>query len=70
MTKAKTTKAKTLELTPTGFKIGSKGHVINTPEKAAEFFGSMPKPEARRIRRQLHAAGKTALAAVPRRKAA
>ena len=56
----------TIIITATGFKVGSKGKVANTPEKVAIEFGSMPKSDARKIRKQLYAAGKIGLAAVRR----
>jgi hypothetical protein len=45
----------TVILTPTGFKTAPKGKVVNDADKAAALFGSMPKGEARKLRRQLSA---------------
>lgn len=53
-------------LTATGFKIGAKGKVANTAEKAGIEFGKMPKGDARKARRVLFAEGKRNLAAAPR----
>lgn len=50
-------------LTPTGFKVGSKGRVANTPEKAAVEFGKLSKGEARQVRKMLYENGKVNLAA-------
>lgn len=57
-------------LTATGFKIGSKGKVVNNGEKAASLFGSMPKGEARKLRKQLRAEGLVKFAAIPACRAA
>ena len=56
----------TIIITPTGFKTSKSGKVANTPEKAAIEFGSRSKSDARKIRKQLYAAGKIGLAAVRR----
>lgn len=53
-------------VTPTGFKVGSKSKVINNSDKAAALFGSMPKGEARKLRKELRAIGLTRYAAVRR----
>ena len=53
-------------VTPTGFKTGSKGKVINTTDKAAALFGSMSKSDARKLRKEVRAAGLTRFAAVRR----
>lgn len=59
----------TIIMTATGFKVGSKGKVANTVEKAAEAFAMLPKGLARKARKELHAAGKKNLAAVSRKAA-
>lgn len=43
----------TIIKTATGFKLGSKGKVVNSADKAAAFFGSMSKSNARKVRREL-----------------
>lgn len=53
-------------LTPTGFKTGTKSKVINSGDKAAALFGTMPKGEARKLRKELRANGLTRFAAVRR----
>lgn len=53
-------------LTPTGFKVGSKGRVANTPSKAAIEFGKLSKSEARKVRKELYRRGDVNLAAVRR----
>lgn len=53
-------------LTKTGAKIGSKGRVANTPEKMGELLGTLPKGEARKVRKQLRANGLTNLAGAKR----
>jgi hypothetical protein len=55
-----------LIVTATGFKVGSKGKVANTPEKAGIEFGNMNKGEARKARKMLFVGGKRHLAAAPR----
>jgi hypothetical protein len=54
-----------IEKTATGFKLG-KGKVVNTPQKAAALFGSMPKSDARKLRKELSAMGLARFAVVPR----
>lgn len=56
-------------LTATGFKTSSKGKVVNNGDKAAALFGSMPKGEARKLRKELRERG-LAKFAVQSRKAA
>lgn len=53
-------------LTPTGFKVGSKGKVANTPDKAAIEFSKLSKGKARQLRKMLYANGKVNLAAARR----
>jgi len=52
--------------TPTGIRLGSKGTVANTPEKAAVLMAQLPKGRARQERKKLHRRGLVSLAAVPR----
>lgn len=59
-----------LIVTATGFKVGSKGKVVNNSEKAGNLFGSMPKGEARKLRKRLRDEGLTRFAAVPAIRAA
>lgn len=58
---------KNVVVTPTGVKLGSKGRVMNTPEKVGTLLGERSKGEARKIRKTLFKAGKKALAAAPRK---
>lgn len=53
-------------VTPTGVKKGSKGKVANTAEKIGPVFGSLSKPEARKLRKLMAANGLRGLAAVRR----
>lgn len=66
-------------VTATGFKVGSKGKVINNAEKAkalfettspATFFGSMPKGNARKLRKKLWNMNLASIAAIPAMRAA
>lgn len=56
-------------LTATGFKTSSKGKVVNTDDKAADLFGSLPKGEARKLRKELRAKGRAKFAVVSRKAA-
>lgn len=53
-------------MTATGAKIGSKGHVANTPDKMGTLLGLLTKGEARQVRKQLRTKGLNALAAARR----
>lgn len=53
-------------VTATGFKVGSKGRVANTPDKAAVELSKLSKGEARKVRKMLYENGKVNLAAARR----
>lgn len=58
--------SKTVSVTKTGVKVGSKGKVQRTPGEVAEILGQLPKSEARKIRKGLFGNGLRGLAAVRR----
>ncbi len=62
--------SKNFVVTPTGVKLGSKGRVMNTPEKVGTLLGELSKGQARKVRKTLFKSGKVALAAAPRQKIA
>ncbi len=49
-------------VTPTGFKLGSKGKVVST----GEFLGSLPKGEARKLRKECYKMGQKSKASAKR----
>ncbi len=49
-------------VTPTGFKLSSKGKVVST----GEFLGSLPKGEARKLRKEMFKMGQKSKASAKR----
>lgn len=55
-----------LVVTPTGFKIGSKGRVINNADAAKSFYQQNDKGTNRAVRKRLRSEGRARFAGVTR----